>query len=69
MDFFIIILDEFINNLDNKFLEIFVNILSELVKMKIIYLVSYDIWLEYFFDKIIFVDKDRIEVLFNVEIE
>ncbi|EAC3091544.1 ATP-binding cassette domain-containing protein [Listeria monocytogenes] len=65
----IIILDEPINNLDNKSSEILANILSELAKTKIIYLVSHDTRLEHFFDKTIFVDKDRIEVSSNVEIE
>ncbi|EHY7826778.1 ATP-binding cassette domain-containing protein [Listeria monocytogenes] len=65
----IIILDEPTNNLDNKSSEILANILSELAKTKIIYLVSHDTRLEHFFDKTIFVDKDRIEVSSNVEIE
>ncbi|EAC9070811.1 ABC-F family ATP-binding cassette domain-containing protein [Listeria monocytogenes] len=65
----IIILDEPTNNLDNKSSEILANILSELAKTKIIYLVSHDTRLEHFFDKIIFVDKDRIEVSSNIEIE
>ncbi|MBC2074205.1 ATP-binding cassette domain-containing protein [Listeria marthii] len=65
----IIILDEPTNNLDNKSSEILANILSELAKTKIIYLVSHDIRLEHFFDKTIFVDKDRIEVSSNIEIE
>ncbi|ECL0112980.1 ABC-F family ATP-binding cassette domain-containing protein [Listeria monocytogenes] len=65
----IIILDEPTNNLDNKSSEILANILSELAKTKIIYLVSHDTRLEHFFDKTIFVDKDRIEVSSNIEIE
>ncbi|ELX6539766.1 ATP-binding cassette domain-containing protein [Listeria monocytogenes] len=65
----IIILDKPTNNLDNKSSEILANILSELAKTKIIYLVSHDTRLEHFFDKTIFVDKDRIEVSSNVEIE
>ncbi|EAE9738924.1 ABC-F family ATP-binding cassette domain-containing protein, partial [Listeria monocytogenes] len=69
LDSSIIILDEPTNNLDNKSSEILANILSELAKTKIIYLVSHDTRLEHFFDKTIFVDKDRIEVSSNVEIE
>ncbi|HAB0197544.1 TPA_asm: ABC transporter ATP-binding protein [Listeria monocytogenes] len=69
LDSSIIILDEPTNNLDNKSSEILANILSELAKAKIIYLVSHDTRLEHFFDKTIFVDKDRIEVSSNVEIE
>ncbi|OFF83266.1 hypothetical protein BJM33_06885 [Listeria monocytogenes] len=69
LDSSIIILDEPTNNLDNKSSEILANILSELAKTKIIYLVSHDTRLEHFFDKIIFVDKDRIEVSSNIEIE
>ncbi|EAE0858315.1 ABC-F family ATP-binding cassette domain-containing protein [Listeria monocytogenes] len=65
----IIILDEPTNNLDNKSSEILANILSELAKTKIIYLVSHDTRLEHFFDKTILVDKDRIEVSSNIEIE
>ncbi|EAC8464365.1 ATP-binding cassette domain-containing protein [Listeria monocytogenes] len=65
----IIILDEPTNNLDNKSSEILANILSELAKTKIIYLVSHDTRLEHFFDKTIFVDKDRIEVSSKIEIE
>ncbi|EPN5207280.1 ATP-binding cassette domain-containing protein [Listeria monocytogenes] len=65
----IIILDEPTNNLDNKSSEILANILSELAKTKIIYLVSHDTRLEHFSDKTIFVDKDRIEVSSNIEIE
>ncbi|MBC2185499.1 ATP-binding cassette domain-containing protein [Listeria sp. FSL L7-0253] len=64
-----IILDEPTNNLDNKSSEILANILSELAKTKIIYLVSHDTRLEHFFDKTIFVDKGRIEVSSNIEIE
>ncbi|EMO0988106.1 ABC-F family ATP-binding cassette domain-containing protein [Listeria monocytogenes] len=69
LDSSIIILDEPTNNLDNKSSEILANILSELTKTKIIYLVSHDTRLEHFFDKTIFVDKDRIEVSSNIEIE
>ncbi|EAF2800767.1 ABC-F family ATP-binding cassette domain-containing protein [Listeria monocytogenes] len=69
LDSSIIILDEPTNNLDNKSSEILANILSELAKTKIIYLVSHDTRLEHFFDKTIFVDKDRIEVSSNIEIE
>ncbi|ELK9731208.1 ABC-F family ATP-binding cassette domain-containing protein [Listeria monocytogenes] len=69
LDSSIIILDEPTNNLDNKSSEVLANILSELAKTKIIYLVSHDTRLEHFFDKTIFVDKDRIEVSSNVEIE
>ncbi|EAE5333186.1 TPA: ABC-F family ATP-binding cassette domain-containing protein [Listeria monocytogenes] len=69
LDSSIIILDEPTNNLDNKSSEILANTLSELAKTKIIYLVSHDTRLEHFFDKTIFVDKDRIEVSSNVEIE
>ncbi|HBJ9969081.1 TPA: ABC-F family ATP-binding cassette domain-containing protein [Listeria monocytogenes] len=69
LDSSIIILDEPTNNLDNKSSEILANILSELAKTIIIYLVSHDTRLEHFFDKTIFVDKDRIEVSSNVEIE
>ncbi|WP_180717802.1 ATP-binding cassette domain-containing protein [Listeria monocytogenes] len=69
LDSSIIILDEPTNNLDNKSSEILANILSELAKTKSIYLVSHDTRLEHFFDKTIFVDKDRIEVSSNVEIE
>ncbi|ENY6842487.1 ATP-binding cassette domain-containing protein [Listeria monocytogenes] len=69
LDSSIIILDEPTNNLDNKSSEILANILSELAKTKIIYLVSHDTRLEHFFDKTIFADKDRIEVSSNVEIE
>ncbi|EHQ3846164.1 TPA: ATP-binding cassette domain-containing protein [Listeria monocytogenes] len=69
LDSSIIILDEPTNNLDNKSSEILANVLSELAKTKIIYLVSHDTRLEHFFDKTIFVDKDRIEVSSNVEIE
>ncbi|EAE8346549.1 ATP-binding cassette domain-containing protein [Listeria monocytogenes] len=65
----IIILDEPTNNLDNKSSEILANILSDLAKTKIIYLVSHDTRLKHFFDKTIFVDKDRIEVSSNIEIE
>ncbi|EAG1933788.1 ABC-F family ATP-binding cassette domain-containing protein [Listeria monocytogenes] len=69
LDSSIIILDEPTNNLDNKSSEILANILSELAKTKIIYLVSHDTRLEHFFDKTILVDKDRIEVSSNIEIE
>ncbi|EHD1587700.1 ABC-F family ATP-binding cassette domain-containing protein [Listeria monocytogenes] len=69
LDSSIIILDEPTNNLDNKSSEILANILSELAKTKIIYLVTHDTRLEHFFDKTIFVDKDRIEVSSNIEIE
>ncbi|ENI8225261.1 ABC-F family ATP-binding cassette domain-containing protein [Listeria monocytogenes] len=69
LDSSIIILDEPTNNLDNKSSEILANILSQLAKTKIIYLVSHDTRLEHFFDKTIFVDKDRIEVSSNIEIE
>ncbi|EAC4316870.1 ATP-binding cassette domain-containing protein [Listeria monocytogenes] len=69
LDSSIIILDEPTNNLDNKSSEILATILSELAKTKIIYLVSHDTRLEHFFDKTIFVDKDRIEVSSNIEIE
>ncbi|ENF5743415.1 ABC-F family ATP-binding cassette domain-containing protein [Listeria monocytogenes] len=69
LDSSIIILDEPTNNLDNKSSEILANILGELAKTKIIYLVSHDTRLEHFFDKTIFVDKDRIEVSSNIEIE
>ncbi|ECB9832895.1 ATP-binding cassette domain-containing protein [Listeria monocytogenes] len=69
LDSSIIILDEPTNNIDNKSSEILANILSELAKTKIIYLVSHDTRLEHFFDKTIFVDKDRIEVSSNIEIE
>ncbi|EAE1475362.1 ATP-binding cassette domain-containing protein [Listeria monocytogenes] len=69
LDSSIIILDEPTNNLDNKSSEILANILSKLAKTKIIYLVSHDTRLEHFFDKTILVDKDRIEVSSNIEIE
>ncbi|EMV1543365.1 ATP-binding cassette domain-containing protein [Listeria monocytogenes] len=69
LDSSIIILDEPTNNLYNKSSEILANILSELAKTKIIYLVSHDTRLEHFFDKTILVDKDRIEVSSNIEIE
>ncbi|MGC9340303.1 ATP-binding cassette domain-containing protein [Listeria ivanovii] len=65
----IIILDEPTNNLDNGSSEILANILSELSKTKIIYLVSHDTRLEHLFDKTILVNKSEVEVSPLIELE
>lgn len=65
----IIILDEPTNNLDNGSSEVLANILSELSKTKIIYLVSHDTRLEHLFDKTILINKSEVEVSPLIELE
>lgn len=65
----ILVFDEPTNNLDNGSTEILANILSELSKTKIIYLVSHDTRLEHLFDKTILINKSEVEVSALLELE
>ncbi|AIS61531.1 ATP-binding cassette domain-containing protein [Listeria ivanovii] len=65
----ILVFDEPTNNLDNGSTKILANILSELSKTKIIYLVSHDIRLEHLFDKTILINKSEVEVSPLIELE
>lgn len=65
----IIILDEPTNNLDNGSVEILSNLLRQLSKTKVIFLVSHDKRLEHLFDKKILINRERAEVSTGIELE
>ncbi|KMT61463.1 ATP-binding cassette domain-containing protein [Paenilisteria newyorkensis] len=69
LDTAIIILDEPTNNLDNGSTEILSNVLSELSKTKIVFLVSHDKRLDHFSDKTILIENGQIEVSSTIELE
>ncbi|MBC1499110.1 ATP-binding cassette domain-containing protein [Listeria weihenstephanensis] len=69
LDTAMIILDELTNNLDNGSTEILSNVLSELSKTKIIFLVSHDKRLEHFSEKTILIENGQIEVSSAIELE
>ncbi|WP_241433115.1 ATP-binding cassette domain-containing protein [Listeria cornellensis] len=69
LDTEILILDEPTNNLDNRSTEILSDVLNELSKSKIIFLVSHDKRLDKFSDKTIFIDQGQAEVSPLIELE
>lgn len=69
LDTALLILDEPTNNLDNRTTEILSDVLRELSKRKIIFLVSHDKRLDKLSDKTIFINQGQVEVSTLIELE